>query len=107
MGDVLKSVGRYADAELRHRQALALFRRLGSVMGQANTLTDLGDVLRLTGAHDEAADGLREALRLFCEMDSKMGTAQALTFLARVQLGRGEGRRRRRASVRRSACATS
>ncbi|MER7533858.1 tetratricopeptide repeat protein [Streptomyces sp. NPDC097704] len=91
LGDVLKSVGRYADAELRHRQALALFRRLGSVMGQANTLTDLGDVLRLTGAHDEAVDGLREALRLFCEMDSKMGTAQALTFLARVQLGRGEG----------------
>jgi tetratricopeptide (TPR) repeat protein len=82
---------RKAEALDQFERALAIFRRLGFVLGEAVALNGISGVRRDTGAYDEALEYGQEALRVFETTSDRNGHADALRNLGEVHLSRGEG----------------
>ncbi|MEW5961709.1 MAG: tetratricopeptide repeat protein, partial [Chloroflexota bacterium] len=66
------------EALASYGQALALFRAVGSRLGEANTLQAIGDVQGFKKENDEALASYGQALALFRAVGSRLGEANTL-----------------------------
>jgi tetratricopeptide (TPR) repeat protein len=60
------------------REALDLFRAVGSRLGEANTLKAIGDVQRFKDENEAALDSYQQALTLFRAVGDRLGEANTL-----------------------------
>ena len=67
--------GDYPAAAASQQQALALFRDLGDLHGQADALNCLGVVQQETGDYPAAAASQQQALALFRDLGDLLGQA--------------------------------
>ena len=82
--------GDYPAAAASQQQALALFRDLGNLYGQAYALNCLGVVQQETGDYPAAAASQQQALALFGDLGNLLGQAEALNYLGVVQQETGD-----------------
>ena len=72
------------------REALDLFRAVGSRLGEANTLKAIGDVQRFRDEYDQALESYAAALDLFRAVGDRLGEANTLQAIGDVQQFRDE-----------------
>ena len=84
IGMVLYDLGRYRDAELQFRRALAVHRQTGDRRQQAISLTHLGWVYADTGRLAQAERAQREALELLTAVGDRFNLAFAIDGLGEV-----------------------
>jgi tetratricopeptide (TPR) repeat protein len=91
-GNVLREVGRPADAVDACRSAVVLIRSTGSRRGEAAALTNLGAALRHMGQVDEAISVGVQAREVFRRLGDPRGEARALNNIGNTlyQAGRFE-----------------
>ncbi|MEU7588908.1 tetratricopeptide repeat protein [Micromonospora sp. NPDC049230] len=85
-----RETGDPAYAEERFRAALAIYRRLGNVVGQAGVLNGIGCTLSDRGQYDDALANCTEALELFQATTDENGQANTLDCLAGIRLSMGD-----------------
>ena len=76
-------------AAASHRQALALFRDLGNVLGQAEALNRLGELATRTSATGQARERHTQALAIAQETGAPLEQARALEGLGQARLQDG------------------
>jgi tetratricopeptide (TPR) repeat protein len=81
---VQQLTGDYPAATAGTQRALALYRDLGHLEGQANALNCLGVVQQETGDHPAAAASHQQALTLFGDLGNRLGQAEALNRLGEL-----------------------
>jgi DNA-binding SARP family transcriptional activator/Flp pilus assembly protein TadD len=83
-------VGRYAEADEHHQQALDLFRGIGDRGGEATTLGVLGQIQIFAGRYPRALELLRAAIDIYAEINDRRGKAITAIHVGRVhwRLGR-------------------
>jgi len=69
-------------------RALAIAKRRGAILWQANIIHDLGNIEGQLGRHEKAAKRFRQALKLFRQVKRGRGEADALASLGRVEIYR-------------------
>jgi predicted ATPase/class 3 adenylate cyclase len=89
-GVLAETQGSYADAEVHHRESLALSRELGDTIGIARALGNLGVVAFDRGENDLATTFLKESLTLAKEAGDTFLVATALNDLGNVAYNRGD-----------------
>ena len=76
--------GRFDEAEVAIREALAIYDTHADPHGRARALNDLGYVLAAQGRTSEAVETLRESLALFEQTGDSLGQAKVLNNLGGV-----------------------
>jgi tetratricopeptide (TPR) repeat protein len=89
-GVLAETQGSYDDAEVHHRESLALSRELGDTIGIARALGNLGVVAFDRGENDLATTFLKESLTLAKEAGDTFLVATALNDLGNVAYNRGD-----------------
>ena len=85
-------------ARERYEAALPLYRRVGSVLGEANCIRSLGDIALARSDQDGARERYEAALPLYRRVGDVLGEANCIKSLGDIALGAlGPGRRRARA----------
>jgi tetratricopeptide (TPR) repeat protein len=102
LGFVQYESGAYAHAAAGHTKALALYRDLGIVSGQATALGNLGDALHALGQFAEALTRFAEALPSLRELEGRAGT-EAATLRGVAAVDSDAGRHDRAADRARTA----
>ncbi|HKB29688.1 MAG TPA: tetratricopeptide repeat protein [Streptosporangiaceae bacterium] len=74
-------------ARVRFEEALALYRRVGSVLGAANCIQGLGDIVLGRSDHEGAGARFEKALALFRQIAEPYSTGMAHRRLARLASG--------------------
>ncbi|MGW4162102.1 tetratricopeptide repeat protein [Streptomyces sp. NPDC004788] len=90
MADALREAGRYAEAELHYREALASWREQGAAANVAITLSNLGDALRGLGRREEALGAFQEALDISERTGNVADSCDFLVVMARAHVQFGE-----------------
>jgi tetratricopeptide (TPR) repeat protein len=80
------------EARSRLSASLAVYRRLGNQLGEANVLHDQGMAGFFAGQYTEAAELLGQALALYQVVGHPLGQAHAHNNLAKIQLRTGRDR---------------
>jgi tetratricopeptide (TPR) repeat protein len=75
---VQQETGDYPAAAASHQQALALFRDLGSPLGQAEALNRLGELSSRTSATSQARERHTQALAIARDISAPLEEARAL-----------------------------
>ncbi|CCH28391.1 tetratricopeptide repeat protein [Actinosynnema sp. NPDC047251] len=83
-------LGRLADALELATRALAGWRRLGNVLGEAVTLCAIAVPLMELGRHDEAIENFGAALEKYRQCEDVRGQAHALSMLGVLNEERGD-----------------
>ncbi|RRR99549.1 AfsR/SARP family transcriptional regulator [Glycomyces terrestris] len=89
MAASLRHLGRFEESIASQREALELYRELGSAAGQATVLNNLGMVFRSMGRHEEAIDHLRRCAALDEASGDAGDLAVSLFNLARSYIDAG------------------
>jgi tetratricopeptide (TPR) repeat protein len=92
LGQVAWSQGRYEQAGLRFRDALALYRETGDVYGEASALHGLGLVALQEGRYEDASDCFWRAAALCDEIGDRASQARALSNLGVIKRRQGHYR---------------
>ncbi|WP_405558585.1 ATP-binding protein [Streptomyces sp. NBC_01171] len=89
-GIVHRRANEYSEAIGAQKDALALYREVGSELGEANVLRDLGVLLRLRGDYEGATAYVEQALEVHRNLGNHLGEANALRELGKVRRLRGD-----------------
>jgi tetratricopeptide (TPR) repeat protein len=68
----------------RFEQALALYRRIGDVAGEANCIRHLGDIASVRSEHETAVKRFEEALALYRRIGNVVGEANCIISLGNI-----------------------
>ena len=90
VGETLRVLGRYADAESQYRIALAAARRDGSPLLQANILTNLASTLLSRKQPNQASAVAREAFSLSAQREAADERPFVFGVLAQIAMRQGE-----------------
>ena len=82
--------GEYGEAEVRHREALSLWRRLGSLRGVVRSLISLGIIANSRGELSAARGLYEDALSMAREIGDARNVSMALHCLGRVAHEEGD-----------------
>ena len=77
-------------ARERYEAALPLYRRVGSVLGEANCIQSLGDIARERSDHDGARERYEAALPLYRRVGDVQGEANCIRSLGDIALARSD-----------------
>lgn len=86
----LRRRGNWGQSAELNQVALAVARRAGDYLGEANALAILGNVARLEGDNPAATDHLTEALGRYRKLDDLLGQAGTLNELGVAHYLRGD-----------------
>ncbi|MBC2900843.1 caspase, EACC1-associated type [Streptomyces cupreus] len=78
LGEIHRMQGRFEDATAAYRNALNIYRTIGSQLGQANATKGLGDIHQAQGRYEQSARAYQDSLRLFQSMGDRVGQANAI-----------------------------
>ena len=92
LGHPLNLIGDTPGAKATQRQALDMYRDLGSRLGEATALNRLGVLQTITGPYPEAIASQEKALDLYRSLSDPLGEAAALGNLGAVQSWTGDTR---------------
>ena len=84
VGDLLCVKGDYEVAFVHLETALAHYRALGHIRGQAQVLNDIGQLYWAKSAYAQALDYHQQALQLDRQLDHRLGIAQCLSSMGLV-----------------------
>lgn len=87
-GDIALDCSDHATARARYEHAVKLFRRVGSVLGEANCTKSLGEIARRRSDHETARARFEEALRLYRQVETVLGEASCIARLGEIALER-------------------
>jgi DNA-binding SARP family transcriptional activator/Tfp pilus assembly protein PilF len=90
LGRAYVRLGRYDEAYVELRHALALYRELDDVAGQAHTHHNIGGMFELQGRHDEMLDHTQQALDLYRAAGDVSGQAVTLNAVGWCHALRGD-----------------
>ena len=85
----LSSLGRNDEAMSCYEESLAIVRKLGDAIAQAQTLNNIGDLLRRQDRYDEAIDALNRAIALRERLGDDRGVANCLGNIAAAHQRQG------------------
>ncbi len=74
----------------RFEEALALFRRIGDVLGEANCIKSLGDIASARSDHETAVKRFEEALALYRRIGDVLGEANCIQSLGDIARARSD-----------------
>jgi hypothetical protein len=94
-GAQLRSEGRAEEAAERHRQALAIFRRLGDRRAEAPTLNSLALALDATGDTEAAIERFEQALSILHDLHDEKHEGKVIANLGFTILRHGDDDRAR------------
>ncbi len=77
-------------ARERYEAALPLYRRVGSVLGEANCIQSLGDIALARSDHDGARERYEVALPLYRRVGDVLGEANCIRSLGDIALARSD-----------------
>jgi tetratricopeptide (TPR) repeat protein len=97
-GDLLFQRSDHDGARAQFEQALRLFQRLGSVLGEANCIKGLGDIALDCSDHDGARAHYEQALPLYQSIPEQYSSGWTLVRLARLDSADSERSRHWRAA---------
>ena len=89
LGLVYQQTGDYPAAAASHQHALALFRDLGNLLGQAEALNRLGELSLRTSAAGQARDQHSQALAIARDISAAPEEARALEGIGNSHLREG------------------
>ncbi|HEX6763354.1 MAG TPA: tetratricopeptide repeat protein [Gaiellaceae bacterium] len=95
-GAQLRSEGRPDQAAEQHRQALAIFRRLGDRKGEAPTLNSLALALEAAGDTDAAVERFEQAITILHNDGDELHEGRVIANLGFTMLRHGEDDQARR-----------
>ena len=81
-----QETGDYPAAATSHQQALALFRDLGSPLGQAEALNRLGELSSRTSATSQARERHTQALAIARDISAPLEEARALEGIGQCHI---------------------
>jgi len=84
-GHVQRMLDEYMAAQEQYAVALALYRKLGARLGEANCLSSLGHVQRMLDEYATAQEQYAAALALYRKLGDRLGEANCLKALGDVQ----------------------
>jgi tetratricopeptide (TPR) repeat protein len=84
LGDIALACSDHDTARQRYDEALALFRRVGSVLGQANYIRRLGKIALARSDRDTARKRYEEALGLYEHIQESYSTGWTHRLLADI-----------------------
>ena len=90
LASACRLLGDHAEAETALAEARALYRRVGSVLGEANCIQRLGDIALRRSDHDAARTRYEEALPLFRRVGDVLGEANCIMSLGDIALERSD-----------------
>lgn len=90
LGDIALTRSDLGAARKRYQQALALYRNLGSVLGEANCIQRLGDIALRRSDYDAASECYERALPLYRNVDDVLGEASCILRLGDIALARAD-----------------
>jgi hypothetical protein len=94
-GAQLRSEGRAEEAAERHRQALAIFRRLGDRRAEAPTLNSLALALDSAGDTEAAVERFEQALAILRDLHDERHEGKVIANLGFTMLRHGDDERAR------------
>ena len=77
-------------ARARFEEALPLYRKVGSVLGEANCIQSLGDIALERSDHESARARFEEALPLYRKVGDVLGEANCIKSLGNIALERSD-----------------
>ena len=77
-------------ARQRYEAALPLYRKVGSVLGEANCIQSLGDIALARSDHDGARERYEAALPLYRKVGAALGEANCIKSLGDIALRRSD-----------------
>ncbi|MBV8279936.1 MAG: tetratricopeptide repeat protein [Verrucomicrobia bacterium] len=86
LGEIALRRSDYQAAQQRFEQALPLYERVGSVLGQANCIMSLGEIALERSEHDTARQRFKDALPLYKSVSNVLGEANCIRGLGDVAL---------------------
>jgi tetratricopeptide (TPR) repeat protein len=95
LGAQLRSEGHPAEAAEQHRQALAIFRKLGDRRGEAPTLNSLALALEASGDTDAAVERFEQALTILRDEGDERHEGRVIANYGFTMLRHGEDDRAR------------
>jgi len=84
LGRIATSRSDHAGARTQFEQALALYRRIGDVLGEANCIYKLGQNAHSRSDHATTAAQLEQALVLYCRVGDVLGEAHCIYSLGQI-----------------------
>jgi tetratricopeptide (TPR) repeat protein len=87
---ILRSQGRYGEAEARYQEAQRLAEQVGDLELQGTFLQHRGTLNREQGRHDQAVELYRNAIRLFQWANDQANEMRTYDLLATVESERGQ-----------------
>jgi tetratricopeptide (TPR) repeat protein len=85
LGQLYYARGRNGQARELFNQALPLYRRVGAVLGEANSLSSLGELEFLESRNDQARELFNQALPLYRRVGAVLGEANSLSSLGELE----------------------
>jgi|GEM_PF-3947400 len=77
-------------ARQRYEQALSLYRKVGGLLGEANSIKSLGDIALARSDHDAARQRYEQALPLYRKVGDLLGEANCIRSLGDIALRRSD-----------------
>jgi tetratricopeptide (TPR) repeat protein len=89
-GDIARARSDHETARARFEEALALYRRIGDVMGEANCIQSLGNIASARSDHETARARFEEARALHRRIGNVVGEASCIRSLGDIARARSD-----------------
>ncbi|HEU4881231.1 MAG TPA: tetratricopeptide repeat protein [Longimicrobium sp.] len=86
VGDIALARSDHERARTRYEEALALYKGVGDILGEANCIASLGDIALERSDHESARTRYEEALPLYRSVGNILGEANCITRLGDIAL---------------------